>query len=132
MRRRVYGTGCLITIFGWWMWQSAQYVPVWHSETTLFAHTATMAPAKPRPLINHAVMVAASGDLEEAERILLRAWQAAQAPHVPDYDQILAEQGIRENLAALLTLRTLADLRARDGSAGAPGVPDDLDSRLGL
>lgn len=80
-----------LVLVAWYVWQTHAYLQVWRLDLTLWAHAATMAPHKPRVLMNFGRVLIRAGHPSEGATVMLRAYDAAQAPHVPEWDRQRAE-----------------------------------------
>lgn len=54
--------------------QTKRYVPVWHSDFTLWSYAVERAPLLPRALINYGKVVIASGERDRGRQIALRGY----------------------------------------------------------
>ena len=82
-------------------WQTAQQIPVWRSNVTLWTHAQAVAPQKPRVVQNYALALLEQGDTEGAMQQFRRAIDLAEAPHVPVWDRRITNQIVVANLRAL-------------------------------
>ena len=80
-------------------------VPVWRSESAVWAHAALVAPLKPRPVLNAGNAALLTGDVDRAERTFLLVIQLASLPHVPPYDRDDALRAATANLQTLAIVR---------------------------
>lgn len=87
-----------VPIVGWCVWQTAQQIPAWRSELTLWSHAARMAPFKPRVALNYAGALLGDGQMRAGMRQLARAQAVADLPHVPAVDRHLTRRTIAVNL----------------------------------
>ena len=82
-------------------WQAARYVPVWRSDLSLWAYATAQAPMKPRPALNYAASLLASGQTREGARWLHRAAVLADQPHVRSWDRAMTRRAVIRNALAL-------------------------------
>ena len=73
---------------------------VWESDSTLWAHAATVAPMKPRVALNYGVTLL-QVDYPQALTQLVRAQQLTGARHVPWWDRAITRSAAEKNLTAL-------------------------------
>ena len=91
----------ILALLGWWAVQARAYVPVWQSNETLMRHVVTLAPSKPRALLNYGVMLAAAGRRADGAQLFLAAEVATQGVHVSQFDRRLTARDLATNRAAL-------------------------------
>ena len=82
-------------------WQTARYVPVWRSDLSLWAYAVTQAPQKPRPALNYAASLLASGQAQRGAQWLQRAWTLTHQPHVRSWDRDITRRAVQRNALAL-------------------------------
>lgn len=81
---------------------SARQVSVWRSDLTLWAHAATIAPAKPRVALNYGVALFADGQTRAGIEQWRRASQLAHQPHILGWDRARAHATVAANISALM------------------------------
>ena len=103
MRRRLPLLVALVVLLAC-AWRTHQQLEVWQSDLTLWAHAATIAPAKPRPALNYGVALLAASELSGITHIV-RASELARLPHVPPWDAAITQRAVAANLRAVGVVR---------------------------
>ena len=85
-------------------WRTHQQLQVWQSDLTLWAHAATIAPAKPRVALNYGVSLLARDEAQALQQ-LVRAYQLTQLAHVPQWDAAVTQRAVAVNLLATGVIR---------------------------
>ena len=86
-------------------WQTAQQIPVWRSNQTLWTHAHAVSPLKPRVAQNHALALLEQGKKAEALAEFRRAVELAEAPWVPAWDRRITNRDVTANVLALRKAR---------------------------
>ena len=86
---------------------SAVTMPIWRDDVTLWSHAVAAAPRKPRPTLNLARALILTGQLDQAETLLLRTLALAAQPHVPGYDRADAVSAATANLQTVAIVRAI-------------------------
>ena len=89
----------------WYGYQTSQYVPVWHSDATLWAHARTIAPQKQRVLTQHGTALLIAGQYQYGWFAYRDALLAADLPHVPAYDRQNTRLRIEQNAKAAIAAK---------------------------
>ena len=96
------GLTVLLALF--WLVQTGRYVPKWTDRLELARHTATLAPEKPRALMNFGVYMATRGQIHVGRVMLEHAVIYTRRPYIRPWDKMLMEKDLTQNLNALATL----------------------------
>lgn len=91
----------LVVLIAWFTLQSHDYVRVFQSNQTLWAHAVTAAPYKPRVVVNYGLTLLQANQLQAGVAQLALAHQLAALPHIPESDRAITQATVEANIQAM-------------------------------